>query len=511
MSVEIHKPSGAKMAPFFQPVEIIEIGNPGQPTDVIIHNGRLTVYDATGNTTIDGGIIQTQGIVVGLKSWAHDVPFTATDEDTVTWAATGKVYFGDGTSTEIDAGTTGNMGAKTYVYYNGTATLQTTTTIATALGDSVRLVAILEPQASDKATITTLHQAGNTVHADQVVAGRLIAERLSVGPGCDYTSDYNPILKVNTFVQNGIPTSIAIGDLWFDSNDKNKLYIAESVGADEITAGEWVTVRDTDIAQAITDAAGAQATADGKVITFYQDAIPTSEGIGDLWVDTNDGNKLYRAESAGADEITAGEWVEIQDADIAQAIADAATAQSTADSKIVTFYQDGVPTATDVGDLWIDTNDNNKLYRSTNVGDNEVIAGEWEAVPDENKLDILGGSYDTASSGARVRLFPDANTGIVVNDDAAAEVFKVMVGGTDVGDVTLGNFAGNKGLKWDKSATTFVVRGTLHAADISVGGTIEVAMNLGVSNVKLDGANKRVVINDGTNDRILIGYDSGGF
>ena len=171
MSTTIHKPSGAKIAPFFQPVEVVEIGNPGQPTDLIVHNGRLIVYDATGNTTIDGGIIQTQGLVVGLKSWAHDIPLTATDEDTVTWSDAGKIYFGDGTSTSINAGTTGNMGGKTYVYYDGTSTLKTTTVITTTLGDSVKLVAILVPQASGEATITTLNQAGNTIRADNIVGG----------------------------------------------------------------------------------------------------------------------------------------------------------------------------------------------------------------------------------------------------------------------------------------------------------------------------------------------------
>jgi len=35
--------------------------------------------------------------------------------------------------------------------------------------------------------------------------------------------------------------------------------------------------------------------------------------------------------------------------------------------------------------------------------------------------------------------------------------------------------------------------------------------NLNDANVKIDGANKRILINDGTNDRILIGYQSGGF
>lgn len=37
------------------------------------------------------------------------------------------------------------------------------------------------------------------------------------------------------------------------------------------------------------------------------------------------------------------------------------------------------------------------------------------------------------------------------------------------------------------------------------------SVNLGTSSVILDGVNKRIIINDGSNDRILIGYQSGGF
>ena len=35
--------------------------------------------------------------------------------------------------------------------------------------------------------------------------------------------------------------------------------------------------------------------------------------------------------------------------------------------------------------------------------------------------------------------------------------------------------------------------------------------HLGASNVKIDGVNKRIIINDGTHDRVLIGFSSGGF
>lgn len=53
----------------------------------------------------------------------------------------------------------------------------------------------------------------------------------------------------------------------------------------------------------------------GKRI-YKQPGIPTSNSEGDLWFDTDDDNKLYRAACAGADEITPGEWELVQDAGI---------------------------------------------------------------------------------------------------------------------------------------------------------------------------------------------------
>ncbi len=138
----------------------------------------------------------------------------------------------------------------------------------------------------------------------------------------------------------------------------------------------------------------AKATADGKIVTFLQDEAPTAEGAGDLWIDTNDGNKLYRWSGTS--------WAEVQDSDIAQAIVNAATAQATADSKtddtaadaaqatadgkIVTFFQSEAPTAEGAGDLWIDTNDDNKPYRWSGSAwvaiDNPV--SDWSLIVDDD-------------------------------------------------------------------------------------------------------------------------------
>ena len=116
--------------------------------------------------------------------------------------------------------------------------------------------------------------------------------------------------KLSIFKQDEIPTSVAIGDLWFDTNDGNKMYRAAIAGANEITTGEWELV----VATSIT--------------VFAQDAIPTSLAIGDIWYDTNDNNKVYRAASVGATTIATTKWELLNDLRAADALLKAASTQT---------------------------------------------------------------------------------------------------------------------------------------------------------------------------------------
>lgn len=95
---------------------------------------------------------------------------------------------------------------------------------------------------------------------------------------------------------------------------------------------------------AATLANDAQATADGKVQSFFQAEPPTAEGAGDLWFDTDDGNRQYRWSGVA--------WLPVQDGAIGEALLAAAGAQATADGKVTTFYEETPPTAEGVGDLW---------------------------------------------------------------------------------------------------------------------------------------------------------------
>tara|TARA_R110000824_G_scaffold55066_1_gene151677 strand:- start:44 stop:2050 length:2007 start_codon:yes stop_codon:yes gene_type:complete len=127
----------------------------------------------------------------------------------------------------------------------------------------------------------------------------VIAGTVAAGSGSSYTGNVIAAGKVDAtkvFQQDGIPTSTSIGDVWFDTNDDNHPYTAEAIGADQITGGEWVSMRDATIS-------GALNTANAKNTTFYQDDAPSATKVGDLWFDTNDDQKMYRATATGT-----GDW-----------------------------------------------------------------------------------------------------------------------------------------------------------------------------------------------------------
>ena len=162
--------------------------------------------------------------------------------------------------------------------------------------------------------------------------------------------------KVRTFAQTTAPTDLAakdVGDLWLDTDDKNKMYRWDG--------DSWEEVRDTDIALALSTASQAAKEAAGKITTFYVAAQPTATGVGDLWVKTDAvPNQLRRWNGST--------WEVVTDSILLKAYINASDAQATADKKIQTFAQNDPPAnnaANDlsVGDIWLDTNDGNKMHR----------------------------------------------------------------------------------------------------------------------------------------------------
>lgn len=183
---EIRIPSSGKIPNLFRPIDLLEIGNPGMPGELIIHNGALYIYGENGETLIEGGKIQTGAILagsittgklsVGSQSFVHDITWTATDEDTCSWSS-GTLELANGESISINSGDTGNITDTTYIYYNGSSTLATTTTNSNAIGDTKLLMAIVEKSSSGgKCIISPIYSGGTTITGNQIVTGKIESE-----------------------------------------------------------------------------------------------------------------------------------------------------------------------------------------------------------------------------------------------------------------------------------------------------------------------------------------------
>lgn len=118
---------------------------------------------------------------------------------------------------------------------------------------------------------------------------------------------------------------------------------------------------------------------DGKTKAYYQATAPTGASEGDIWFDTDEGNKQYFYNGTA--------WVSVQDAAIA-------AAQATADGKNRIYRQATQPTGGTYveGDLWFDTDDDNRIYRFT--------SGSWATAVElgNNAISSLSANKLTAGT-----------------------------------------------------------------------------------------------------------------
>lgn len=213
--------------------------------------------------------------------------------------------------------------------------------------------------------------------------------------------------SITTFYQgesgDGIPTSTAVGDLWYDTQN-DKLYRADIVGADQITAGEWE----------LTIAAGTDD--DGNLTTSV---LPT----------TNIGIPASSGLYLGAD------YMGYFDSTLA------ATSGETGWKSYIdctgNFYFCGD------GSNYISWDGINLDVRGQLNAD-DIVAGS-----------IVGREICTASSGSRIEF---NTTCFSAYDDSSApgnEVFKIAMDGIEAGDVFIGDQDTGNYMKWCNADSAF--------------------------------------------------------
>ena len=172
---------------------------------------------------------------------------------------------------------------------------------------------------------------------------------------------------------------------------------------------------------------------DGKTKAYYQTTAPTGANEGDIWFDTDDGNKQYF--------YTGTAWVSVQDTAIAAAQAAATAAQTTADGKNRIYRQTTQPTGGTYveGDLWFDTDDDNRIYRFT--------SGSWgTTVPlGNNALGNLSANKITSGTiDASVITVSNINAGNISTGTLNADrIASASITGTKIaaGTITASNIA----------------------------------------------------------------------
>jgi len=217
---------------------------------------NLTITAAQiANSTITGGKIVADTITgsllkIGNQSWSHDLAFSVTDADTVAWAG-GTITMADGSTTySIDAGNTGNMAARTYVYLDidtSVTVLQTTTTAGTATGDGKILIAVAENSTSqatfqvfggiggigitggdiENSSITNTQIAANTITANEIGANVITASEIAAGTITTTEIAANTIVAGNIAAATITGTEIAATTI-----------AAANIAANTITANE---------------------------------------------------------------------------------------------------------------------------------------------------------------------------------------------------------------------------------------------------------------------------------
>jgi len=237
--------------------------------------------------------------------------------------------------------------------------------------------------------------------------------------------------------------------------------------------------------------------ADGKTKAFYQTTAPTV-GVteGDIWFDTDDGNKQYYYNGTA--------WVSVQDTAIAAAQSAATAAQTTADGKNKVFRQTSAPTATAAGDLWFDTDDDNRIYRWSGTS--------WVANDlGNNALASISANKITAGTiDASVITVSNINAGNISTGTLAAA--RIATGSLDANKLTAGTILASN-IATGTITATQIAAGTI-TTDKLVAGTLTgflVQTSAGSNSVSLVGSSNSLTFkNGGSNVGHIVPLSSNG-
>jgi hypothetical protein len=117
-----------------------------------------------------------------------------------------------------------------------------------------------------------------TTDASAVTLTQAVANETSARASAVTSLNSSISNKPNIFRQTSVPTALSAKDVWFDTDDGNRMYVSTSVGDDQVTSGEWEETTDTRLADVVTSAA----TATTNISTLTTADIAKAEQLTEL-------------------------------------------------------------------------------------------------------------------------------------------------------------------------------------------------------------------------------------
>lgn len=292
------------------------------------------------------------------------------------------------------------------------------------------------------------------------------------------TSYYSPSKPTGTF---------SAGDMWYDTANGYKLYVYVTSPAVNGVSNDFAPFQDSaigDLKLSVTSvsqtATGALSVANGKNKSYVGSAAPATSGsvVGDIWLDTANGNAIKRYAGSGV-------WTDYRDTTIAAANNAATAAASIANGKNSSSVGSSAPaaSASTVGDLWIDTGNQNAIkryagggvwtdYRDLTIASasnaataaqasadgktttfhgptqpstvNRKIGDTWFDTDDDNKIYVWNGTPTPSWTATTFGNNAIADFAVTNAKIANGTIQSAKIGSVDAGSMTLGILAADR-------------------------------------------------------------------
>lgn len=259
---------------------------------------------------------------------------------------------------------------------------------------------------------------------------------------------------ITTFYQDTVPEAKHIGDLWYvtdtlEGYTKGKLY--------RYDGNDWSILDDPEITQAFEKATEATLIADGKIQSFYSDEEPTEDvGVGDLWINTAEKNKLHRYNGTN--------WVEVYDTRIDDVI-----------TGIDTITKRNVQITTDLGQITQRVSETETKLNNDYLTTEQINAENQTIKEDIDFIKKQQTTVETTAQGLQIQIDQINNEGVKTVKNTTVDINEngVSVGKSDSEFSTTMNNTGTYMYAYGKQIAKYDKDGA-ETANFKATGEVEV-------------------------------------